>query len=211
MFVDAHSIVNYFPNFYRTAGLLMETGWYQPWVVRSIEWWMAETYYNISDEEFSPQVRLLTYSTARAPKAADRPAHHVGARLGDAIRLIGYDLQPEQAVYRPGDILNISLQWRADAVPAANYTASIDLIGPGPALILQHDSYPVAGFWPTSDFRPGQPVRDNVAFVLPADLPPGTYEVWALMYDDAVQRLPATSPDGDALGDHVLLFSIQVQ
>jgi hypothetical protein len=101
--------------------------------------------------------------------------------------------------------------WQADAPPAENYTVSVDLIGPGPALILQHDQYPVAGFWPTSAFEPGRPVRDNVAVVLPVALPPGEYEVWVLLYDSAVQLLPVSGPGGEALGDHLVLFSIRVQ
>jgi hypothetical protein len=211
VFVDARSIVNYFPKFYKTVGLLMEAGPYHIGNLRSIEWWMAETYYHIATQEFAPEVRLLTYSTARAPKPDDPPEHALGDRLGEAIVLVGYDVQPEQAAYGPGDMVNLSLQWRATATPPADYTVGIDVVGAGPTLIEQHDSGPVAGFWPTSAWEPGLPVRDNVAFVLPDDLAPGTYEVWALMYDSAVQRLPVTGPGGEALGDHVVLFTFQVQ
>ncbi|MBI3362122.1 MAG: hypothetical protein HY023_13545 [Chloroflexi bacterium] len=210
VFVDAHSIVDYFPSFHRTAGLLMESGPYHAGVVRSIEWWMAETYYHIGTREFAPDVRLVLYSTARAPQSAALPAHFVDDRLGESIWLVGYDVDPDQPALRPGEILNVSVAWEA-AAPVENYTASVDLIGPDGSLILQHDSYPVAGFWPTSAFVPGKPVRDNVAYILPRDLAPGRYEVWALMYDSAVRRLPVTDVAGKSVGDHVVLFSILVK
>jgi 4-amino-4-deoxy-L-arabinose transferase-like glycosyltransferase len=211
VYEHARSIVEYFPGFYRTAGLLVETGPYHGTVVRSIEWWMAAHYHHIATREFAPEVRLATFSTARAPEAEAAPARAVDAGFGEAIALAGYDLAPAQATYRPGDVLNISLVWHASAAQAENYTVALVLIGAGPTLIQQHDSYPMAGFWPTSAFEPGRPVRDNVAFVLPGGLAPGTYEVWALMYDSAVQRLPVTSAAGEALGDHLVLFSFEVR
>jgi hypothetical protein len=77
------------------------------------------------------------------------------------------------------------------------------------------DWEPGAGFSPTTEWQPGAPVRDNRAFRLPSDLPPGSYRLWVVLYaqdsDGTPQRLPVT--EGAVTDDNVgiLPMIIEVQ
>lgn len=209
--VDAISIVEYFPTFHRTAGLIMERGPFHLDAVRPVEWWMDEHFYSLGVQEFAPDVRLALFSTARPPERLTAPAYPLGAVLGDALELTGYDVSPMPgAPLRPGDILDLSVQWRALAQPERAYTVGTYLINSEGMLAAQRDAAPVGGFWPQDTWTPGTVVRDNVALRLPRDLPPGRYEVWTLLYSllDG-QRLPVSA--GGAVGDdHVVLFTLEV-
>ena len=120
------------------------------------------------------------------------------ARLGDGIRLGGYDLLP--AAPAPGDILYVRLHWLVDARPAADWTVFVHLLGPpkadGNPLWAGKDSPPGNASLPTSRWQPGWRIIDEYELQLPADLPPGSYQLALGMYAADGARLPA---NGEAL------------
>jgi hypothetical protein len=125
------------------------------------------------------------------------PEQTVGATLGDGITLVGYDvlnLDLEAA----GE-LSLTLHWQADKSPDSDYTVFVHLMDwSGPRVVAQSDSYPAQGRRPTSTWQPGEVILDTHSFDLPADLPPGPYELIAGMYRlDTLERLAVSGDDRD--------------
>jgi hypothetical protein len=93
-----------------------------------------------------------------------------------------------------------------------DYTVAAFLINSAGQVALQQDSQPVGNFEPTSQWEPGEILRDNHGFALPEDLPPGEYQVWVVVYDLAtLERLPVTGPDGSDWSDHAVLTTLQIE
>ncbi|MGC8837863.1 MAG: hypothetical protein ACP5UM_05550, partial [Anaerolineae bacterium] len=138
-----------------------------------------------------------------------RPGH---ARLGEAIALEGCDLEPE--VPRPGGSLYVTLYWRSLGPVREDYTAFTHLLGPynpatGGPVWAGHDGEPLGGSYGTSRWAAGEWVLDQHEIRLPADLPPGTYQLEAGLYLLATgERLPVEV--GGIRDDRVLLGEVTV-
>lgn len=138
-----------------------------------------------------------------APAAA--PEHPLDLRLGDSIRLLGYDLSGEAL---PGGSLEVTLHWQALAPVGADYTVFVQLLDNG-QVVAQQDNPPRAGRYPTSLWEAGEVVTDMYTLVVPAKGAP-SYQLIAGMYTPAdLQRLPVFAADGQPLGDAVELGMIQ--
>lgn len=85
-----------------------------------------------------------------------------------------------------GGVVNLSLAWRAGQPLHSDYTVFVHLVDAGGRLWTQHDEQPVNGELPTTAWVPGRVVRDNHGLLLPTDIPPGTYEIRAGLYDPHV-------------------------
>mgnify|MGYP000846219403 CR=1 FL=1 len=161
---------------------------------RVIETWLNANTFKAGDQWFG-QVRLATYAAARP---ASEPAVLAGARFGDHITLAGYTLRAD--ALGPGDILQMTFFWRADAALAERYKVFLHLYAAVEAPPLaQQDGEPGGGLALTSTWTPGQTVVDNHGLLIPPDLEPGEYRLMAGLYsltDGA--RLPV------ALGDTIV-------
>ena len=209
--VDAWTPVDYFGRQHAKLFLLMESGPYTPNVTRALEWAMNTDMHRVRALEFSNEVRLLEFSTSKAPARAAPPEFALDNRVGDSLVLRGYDAKPPAGLVSPGSILNISTQWQAaENVPAALAIGTY-LMNPQGAIAFQDDSVPVGGFWPSADWQAGAVVRHNVAFVLPIDLPPGHYDVWCIVYSQQDgTRLAVTDAAGTSIRDYVLLYGVEI-
>ena len=151
--------------------------------------------------------------------------HAVGAQLGDAVELLGYDLtlpvddpdlqvdDPDQQVdgqtARPGETIHLTLVWRSLREMEVSYTVFTHLLDEEGQIRGQQDNPPQGGQYPTTLWAPGQVVVDEYALAIHPDAPPGTYVIEVGMYDPAtMQRLPVLDPTG-AVGDRVLLGSVE--
>lgn len=202
--------------------LVTDQGPWLEWAVRPVEWYMAKRLYTVNATDFSPTVRLVEYLPLRAPTGGEQPRHPVDAQLGEAIRLVGFDLEttagPDNAPasgfeeLRPGALLGVSLLWEAVSYVDADYTVAVFVVGSDGLPVLQQDRAPQGGFAPTGAWQPGDRIRDNYGFVLPSDLPPGDYQLWVLAYTwPSLERLPVTGSDGAVAGDYVLLTTLSVR
>jgi hypothetical protein len=119
----------------------------------------------------------------------------IQARFGQAITLEGYDLQIDP------EAIQVTLRWSADGYLDTDYTVFVHLVeaDDGDRVLAQGDAPPLGGRWPTSLWLPSVMLDDVHTVPLPADLPPGTYELVVGLYNPATGvRLPR--PDGrDAL------------
>ena len=143
--------------------------------------------------------RVHTY---RVPRAQ----HRLEARLGDGIRLLGYDLTPDPA--RPGQDLTLTLYWRAETAGSTWLKVFVHLVGPDGSLAAQHDSPPANGEAPTSQWLAREVVADRHTISIPADASPGEYTIYVGMYSpDTGARLAAS----DAAGNPYLNNAIPLQ
>ncbi|MCL4488393.1 MAG: glycosyltransferase family 39 protein [Chloroflexi bacterium] len=149
------------------------------------------------------------------PDANAKVQRFVDARLGQSIRLLGYDLDRSEVA--PGESLELTLHWQADAPVPKAYKVFTHLIGAlNPAsqstVWAQMDGEPVGGTRPTNSWGPGDSIQDRFGLMVPANAPPGEYEIEVGMYDPAtLARLPVYDASGHRLADdRVLLTGVSV-
>jgi hypothetical protein len=120
---------------------------------------------------------------------------------GSEIALIGYELMTPEI--RPGDTLTLTLYWSALARPGRDYTVFVHIRDAAGQVAVGWDNMPCLDECPTTQWRVGRLVQDLHQIPLPADLPPGSYEVaLGLYYLGTGERLPVRDHAGDrALGD----------
>jgi len=142
-----------------------------------------------------------------------QPPRPAGFILGNA-ELLGY-AAPTTSL-RPGEALNVTLYWRVLAPFSADYTVSVQLLGPynpatGSSLWAQHDTQPGQGSYPTSRWTAGEIILDDYLLLLPANMPSGRYQLAVTMYLlETRQRLPVFDKKGSFLGDYIILGEVLV-
>src|SRR5690606_35464500 len=95
--------------------------------------------------------------------------------FGNRLRLLAATV--EQQPVRPGDYLNVLLDWQALAPADEDYVVFVQATADQPGMWLQEDRGPAQGAYPTTWWQPGEVVRDRHRISLPWDLPPGTYRL----------------------------------
>ncbi|HEY74244.1 MAG TPA: DUF2142 domain-containing protein [Thermoflexia bacterium] len=122
------------------------------------------------------------------------PQYPLDYQLGEEIALIGYDLsEPLQG----GDLLTVTLYWRADALPQGDYTAFVHLLDDAGQLLAQHDGPPRYGRYPTPAWHPGDVIPDEHILAIPALAAGQRVRLVAGMYNsDTLERLPVAGFDG---------------
>lgn len=147
--------------------------------------------------------------------SADDAGQPLDLRLGDAIRLVGYDLP--RAAARPGETLSLTLYWEALTPIPTRYKVFTHLVGEtwnagqGNFLWGQQDNEPAADRWPTTLWVPGTRIVDPYRIPLDPGAPPGVYKLEVGMYGllDG-SRLPIFDANGQVLGDAIILAEITV-
>lgn len=126
-------------------------------------------------------------------------------RLGEKIRLLGYDLSRTKLI--PGKELSARFYWQADEPIETSYKVFTHLLEPDGQIVAQSDSVPQGGAWPTTMWLGGEIVLDDYALVVPPDAPPGRYALAVGLYDPATMvRLPLFDETGQRLADDGLLI-----
>ncbi len=162
-------------------------------------------------------VRLVTFErqgrslkVLSPGRTTESPSHPLRAELGGQMRLLGYDLAPLPA--RSGDELTVTLTWQAATAMGLDYTIFVHLLDMDGDKVAQHDGRPWDGVpLPTSSWREGEVLRDVHVLTLPADLPPGVYQLQlGAYYWPTGDRLPVVE-DGRVVGDAIRLEGIVVE
>jgi 4-amino-4-deoxy-L-arabinose transferase-like glycosyltransferase len=133
------------------------------------------------------------------------------AHLGDAITLAAVYLSAERA--RPGEQVEVRLQWWVTAEPGGDFTTLIHLAEVEQPPLATGDSPPRGGHYPTRVWAAGEVIEDGYLLALPADLPGGRYPVWVGMYNPAsatLERLPLTVEGVRQPGDLYLVGWLEV-
>jgi hypothetical protein len=125
--------------------------------------------------------------------------------FGDQMRLVGFDLDCDQA---PG-MCNLQLQWQGVRWMDRDYTVFVHLLAADGTFVTQDDALPGGAFFPTSTWLPGDTVLDLHQLELPAEIQPGEYTVVVGLYHQpSGDRLEAVGGDGQLLGDAVPLSTL---
>ncbi len=106
----------------------------------------------------------------------------VGAVFGDAIELVGFDLQTLDFALHPGEEVVVTLVWRALAPVDMDYTVSVQLLGPGSQFYGQQDASPLGGDAPTSTWSPGEVLKDPYHLAIDSEALPGEYQLLVAVY-----------------------------
>ena len=146
----------------------------------------AVTPFNAVRPSYPPPV-ILT------PAGIPASAQPVNIDYGN-LRLLAYEASRDAV--RPGEWLDVTLYWQAQAPIDQDFSISLKLLS-AHRFIAQHDTYPAGGAYPTRFWQPGQVVRDvhrlqvlsSAPGPAPAWLIPGVYEL---------QTMAALPPQGSA-------------
>jgi len=125
-----------------------------------------------------------------------RPPLSPGVAVGDALRFGGGAITSGDR-YLPGDRLTVESWWTVDAALDADYSISLQVIGPDGRPVAQIDGGPTGAFTPdqTSAWQPGSIYRDDRSLTIPHCLPTGDYPVRLVVYQwwDGVRLAPEPS------------------
>jgi hypothetical protein len=138
------------------------------------------------------------------------------AEFGDQLAIVGWSLAPgpapstqggSEAFLQAGQPFSLTVVWQAQQALSTDYTAFAQVVDGQGQGWAGDDHQPYDGLYPTSAWGAGEMVRDSFTLAVPADAPPGLYDVYVGWYDPASQeRLPvgqgdafhiATVPVGD--------------
>jgi len=135
--------------------------------------------------------------------------HPLAANLGQQVESLGYDL--DQTRVAPGEMLHLTLYWRAQAKMDTSYTVFTHLLDGANQVQSQQDNPPVGGSYPTTLWAPGEVVADEYTLTVDADAPPGEHVIEIGLYvAETGQRLPVLDEAGQVIGDRILLSAVEV-
>jgi mannosyltransferase len=123
--------------------------------------------------------------------------------LGWEVAFLGYDLSPHSVV--PGGTVEVSVWWQALQEMERDYTMFIHVVGPEHDILVQEDRLLANNQLCTSQWRPGEVVRDEYSVRIPTGATPGAYTVIVgAYYWETGERLPVWDGEGDRLADDAL-------
>jgi hypothetical protein len=138
--------------------------------------------------------------------AADGPAL---AYLGDGIILTAVSISATSV--RPGESLDLTVQWKVNQPPPGNFTTLVHLGEAGQPPLATGDSPPLRGQYPTPLWPVGAVINDAYTLTLPPDTQAGRYPIWLGLYDsNTLARLPLIVNDQRQANDVYLAGWIEV-
>jgi len=143
------------------------------------------------DLEETPYEAYIAFAATPVVK----PTEHL-AYFGDRIALTGCTVDVGKQTWQ------VQLEWEALLPIEENYTVFVHLRD-GERVIAQHDGEPATGHYPTSLWRGGDVVVDTHVLGLPEDWDDEAQIVVGLYTWPALEKLEATTPNGESLGDDV--------
>ncbi len=123
------------------------------------------------------------------------------APQGPPLALFGDSLRLDQARFAPDQVTFI---WTVLSAPGKDYTLFVHVLDEHGEMIGQRDGQPFDGDYPTGLWEAGERVRDARAI----SLPPAARRLRIGWYDQAGQRLPAYTPDGQPWQDNAVLIEV---
>jgi hypothetical protein len=128
-------------------------------------------------------------------------------RLGDRIKLLGYDT-PRVEMGTESE-LSLILYWQAERTTDSAYKAFVHVLDSEGQLIAQRDSSPQNGVAPTTSWLPGEVIRDGYTITVPSEVLADPLAIEVGMYDPATgNRLPVYDILGSRLEHDRALLTI---
>jgi hypothetical protein len=159
--------------------------------------------YGVDASDFD--ARTSPENVVKSSRANYTPA---GYTLARRIRLLGYRVDTSDA--QPGGSISLVLYWNALTPIERNYQVFTHLYDG--ELWGQHDGTPGCAMEPTTLWEPGRVVRDEHVIPIAPSTPTGDIPLLLGMYSlETEQRLPATGPGGEPVGDAIHLATVRIQ
>ena len=106
-------------------------------------------------------------------QAPEKMQHKLNAKIGAWVTLLGYDVEPAQGPYRPGQKVYLTSYYEVhDPIPAGWQLFAHGVDGDG-KMIANLDHVPVEGFYGLEQWSEGQFITDRHSFNLPMSTPRG--------------------------------------
>jgi hypothetical protein len=151
----------------------------------NIEQWLMQNGFRAEDHAIGDG-RVALYYFPPEPLSE----RNVQATFGRNITLQEAQVLP---ALQPGAVLPVDLMWQASQPVAENYHVFVHLLDEQEQRVVQSDGQPALWTRPTSSWQPGEIIEDRHGLSLPADLPPGEYQVIVGLYlPESGQRLAAS-------------------
>jgi hypothetical protein len=145
------------------------------------------------------------FNITRLPVLVLEEAHN----LGNVVELVA--LRLDRTMVHTGEMLPLTLYWRALAPVDASYTVFVQALDEAGVKAGQIDRLPCNGDCPTTTWQSDELTGEQYDLPIRIGAPPGRYRLIAGMYDLATdQRLPVLDAQGSVASDHVLLDTVEV-
>ncbi|MEA3340062.1 MAG: glycosyltransferase family 39 protein [Chloroflexota bacterium] len=188
----------------------------QIWLVRSMPLacdhnhraaqWLKENAYQVSETWLENNLFDLYLTPTEMSFSDNLPA----LTFGGQFELVEFASSRERAA--PGDALAVALRWRALFPIETDYKFFLILLGPNDKTFALKDGMPLNWLRPTTSWSAGEIVDDRWGMAVSADTPIGAYPLYVGAYDPATgERLPVQTPDGESVGDMLLITEIEVR
>lgn len=112
------------------------------------------------------------------------------AVFGDGLALVGVRMAGRE--FWQGHYLAFELAWKPERTPGQDYRLRLALVDHSGREVTSHETQPVAAWYPTSQWAPGQLVLDRQALLIPPRQSPGAYTLRVGVLDSTGQPLPMT-------------------
>ncbi|MBN1581706.1 MAG: glycosyltransferase family 39 protein [Anaerolineae bacterium] len=161
----------------------------------------------------TPFYKVLRVAPGSTPQI--RPQHTPRVTWAGQLGLIGYDTDKER--YQAGETVLLTLYWQSHSPADTDYTAFTHLLGPphpdtDNPVWAGSDHEPGRASYPTSAWAAGEIVLDEFVLAIPANAPPGQYDLEIGFYQlETMQRLPISDATVQAGTDHAIIGQITVR
>jgi 4-amino-4-deoxy-L-arabinose transferase-like glycosyltransferase len=139
------------------------------------------------------------FAAYRLPVAPSlTPPNALEADFGGVVAVLGYEVGPAVA----GETLPLTLYWRIEGAPPAEFTPFVHLEDRWGTRWSQVETFA----YPTAQWQPGEVVIQRIAVPVPAGAPPGDYRLRLGWFNPGTgERLPLLDEDGRYAGQTLLI------
>jgi mannosyltransferase len=147
---------------------------------RIVETWLDTHAFKALDG-WQGNVRFVTYGLGAGTRRVRWESSQVPPQWGDppVIMLVQADMDDTASA---GDIVRVSLLWRALRPIAERYKITVQLLDARDQVIAQHDAEPAGNSRPTTGWNVDEEVVDPHGIYIPPGTPPGAYRLIVALY-----------------------------
>ena len=164
-----------------------------------------------AESELLREVELGTIHVSGRERTYEVPQmeHELGWTLGEAITLVGYDVDD---TVKAGEILKVTLYWQCARQMNESYTVFTHLLDGDNVIQGQLDSVPLNGEAPTTSWIEGEVIIDRYEIAVDGQVPAGGYVIEVGMYNPrSGERLPVNDAQHNPAGNRILLQEVDVR
>lgn len=154
----------------------------------TLERWLADNAYKADDRWFD-DYRLLRYATADTLESVPYTLHNlfISSGVTNGVTILASRVQPQA---RPGEIIPVEIQYTLHLAAVADLHWFVQVLSSAGVAVAQYDSGPADNYTRFSTLPSSEQLTENAGLQLPVDLPAGSYQVIAGIYDPGAPGAP---------------------